>query len=116
MATYTLKQPIPVVFVRDLQEGIEFFEKFGFGDSWSHEGQYGGVSKDDQHIHLAKSDETKPSMIYNFVDDVDAAYEMAQEAGVEITHPIHDQFYGMRDFTTKDASGNFIAFAASIPK
>lgn len=114
-ATYTLKQPIPVLNVRDLQEALDFFtQRLGFGEPWLHEGYYGGISKDGQQIHLAKADVAKPSMIYNFVDSVDALYSDLKSAGVEIETEIQDQFYGMRDFTIKDPSGNSIGFGAQI--
>ncbi|HVT10962.1 MAG TPA: VOC family protein [Fimbriimonadaceae bacterium] len=115
MTSYTLKQPIPVLQVRDVQEGLDFFcQKLGFGEPWNHEGEYGGASKDGQHIHFMKKEKPEASMIYNFVDSADGIYESVQAAGIEIVSPIADQFYGMREFTLKDPSGNFIGYAASL--
>jgi predicted enzyme related to lactoylglutathione lyase len=116
-STYTLKQPIPVLSVLDVQEACDFFcNKLGFGDSWVHEGFYGGVSKDGHHVHFSKCDQVSPSTIYNFVDNVDAVHASVTAASVEIITPLTDQFYGMRDFTVKDPSGNSIAFSSAIAK
>jgi len=42
------------------------------------------------------------------VDDVDAAYEIAVAAGVEIVHPLSDEAWGVRRFFFADPSGNVI--------
>jgi catechol 2,3-dioxygenase-like lactoylglutathione lyase family enzyme len=42
------------------------------------------------------------------VDDVDAAYQTAVAAGVEIVHPLSDESWGVRRFFFADASGNVI--------
>lgn len=115
MTTYTLKQPIPVLQVRDVQAGLDFFcDKLGFSEPWNHEGVYGGAGKDGQHVHFMKKETPEPGMIYNFVDNADGIYDSLQAAGVEIVAPITNQFYGLRDFTAKDPDGNLIGFAAPI--
>ncbi|BBX90580.1 VOC family protein [Mycolicibacterium boenickei] len=42
------------------------------------------------------------------VDDVDAAYAAAVEAGVEIVHPLSDEEWGVRRFFFADAAGNVV--------
>ncbi|MGX9788073.1 VOC family protein [Mycobacterium sp. MMS18-G62] len=42
------------------------------------------------------------------VDDVDAAYETAVAAGLEIVHPLSDEEWGVRRFFFADPSGNVI--------
>jgi uncharacterized glyoxalase superfamily protein PhnB len=39
------------------------------------------------------------------VPDVDAVYRRVMDAGVEITKPIGDRDYGLRDFTMRDPNG-----------
>lgn len=47
-----------------------------------------------------------PTMIYLYVDDVDAVYNRALQAGATSLQQPVDQFYGDRSGTIKDASGN----------
>jgi catechol 2,3-dioxygenase-like lactoylglutathione lyase family enzyme len=42
------------------------------------------------------------------VDDVDAAYEAAVAAGLEIVHPLSDEEWGVRRFFFADPSGNVV--------
>ncbi|OBB86334.1 VOC family protein [Mycolicibacterium peregrinum] len=42
------------------------------------------------------------------VDDVDAAYAAAVEAGLEIVHPLSDEEWGVRRFFFADQSGNVV--------
>lgn len=55
----------------------------------------------------AGSQATPPgtSVVYVVVDDADAAYARAKEAGAEATEPI-DQDYGSRDVRVTDPDGN----------
>ena len=48
--------------------------------------------------------------LYFFVDDVDAYYE-AVSAKVEISWPLQDMSYGLREFGIIDINGYHIAFA-----
>ena len=42
------------------------------------------------------------------VDDVDAAYLLAQERGAEIVHPLTDEPWGVRRFFVRDPDGNVV--------
>ncbi|HTS66105.1 MAG TPA: VOC family protein [Candidatus Acidoferrales bacterium] len=48
-----------------------------------------------------------PAMIYLYVEDVDAVYSKAIEAGAEAIMPLKDQYYGDRSGGVKDVSGNY---------
>jgi uncharacterized glyoxalase superfamily protein PhnB len=69
-----------------------------------------GSHKDDAYGRGLKSPgelggfETRSS--YVIVDDADAVYAKAQEAGAEIVRPIQDTAYGSREFTVKDPEGH----------
>lgn len=47
-----------------------------------------------------------PAMLYLYVEDVDAAYKRALEAGAAAVMEPADQFYGDRNGGVKDPSGN----------
>ncbi|MEH3142552.1 MAG: VOC family protein [Mycobacterium kyogaense] len=42
------------------------------------------------------------------VDDVDAAYRSAVEAGIRIVHPLSDEEWGVRRFFFEDDAGNVV--------
>lgn len=61
-------------------------------------------------VSLMTKDATAPvnPQVSIEVDDVDAAYETAVAAGVEIVHPLSDEAWGVRRFFFADPSGNVI--------
>ena len=42
------------------------------------------------------------------VDDVDAAYQAARNAGTEIVHPLTDEPWGVRRFFLRDPNGRVV--------
>jgi PhnB protein len=50
--------------------------------------------------------EPMPSMLYLYVDDVDAWFKQAVAAGGEVIEEPGDKFYGDRSGAVQDASGN----------
>jgi uncharacterized glyoxalase superfamily protein PhnB len=48
--------------------------------------------------------------VYVAVRDIDAHYERARAAGVEIAMPIHDTDYGSRDYSARDLAGRLWGF------
>jgi len=56
------------------------------------------------------------SLIYRAVEDVDALYERAREAGAEIPLEPMDTDYGSREFTVRDPEGNLWAFGTDRPR
>ena len=46
------------------------------------------------------------------VDDVDALYARARDAGATIVSDIDDRYYGLRDFSIRDPNGFHLRFAA----
>jgi uncharacterized glyoxalase superfamily protein PhnB len=55
-----------------------------------------------------------PTMIHMYVEDVDAWYAKAIEAGAESVMPVADQFYGDRSGGVKDSSGNYWWMATHV--
>lgn len=49
--------------------------------------------------------------IYLYVDDVDKHFQVATEAGAEITEEPNDKFYGDRSYTARDPEGHEWFFA-----
>jgi catechol 2,3-dioxygenase-like lactoylglutathione lyase family enzyme len=61
-------------------------------------------------VSLMTKDATAPvnPQVSIEVDDVDAAYQAAVDAGVQIVHPLSDEEWGVRRFFFADAAGNVI--------
>jgi PhnB protein len=67
-------------------------------------------------IELADANEQhppRPTTVHLYVDDADAAYERALQAGATSIYPVDDQFWGDRQGCAKDEFGNvwYIALA-----
>jgi uncharacterized glyoxalase superfamily protein PhnB len=56
-----------------------------------------------------------PGMFYLYVEDTDAAYRRALDAGAASVTPPGDQSYGDRTATIRDVSGNLWYLAAPKP-
>jgi catechol 2,3-dioxygenase-like lactoylglutathione lyase family enzyme len=75
---------------------------------------------DDQLRHqvsLMTKDATAPvnPRVSIEVDDVDAAYRAAVDAGLKIVHPLSDEEWGVRRFFFADASGNVVNVLSHQP-
>jgi PhnB protein len=55
-----------------------------------------------------------PTMIHLYVEDCDALYAKAIEAGATAVMPLADQFYGDRSGGVKDVSGNYWWIATHV--
>ncbi len=106
----------PYLIVDDPEAMISFLEK-AFGAVVHHK-----LSKADgrinhadlvvgnSHIMMGQAQESfpaLPSMLYLYVEDVDAQYALALEAGGESLMEPTDQFYGARDAGIKGPMGNY---------
>ena len=65
------------------------------------------------NVQLVTRDATAPEdpVISVQVDDVDGAYEAAQELGYEIVHPLTTEPWGVRRFFVRAPDGNVINIA-----
>jgi len=106
----------PYLIVDDIQRLITFLEKaFGAGVHHKITRADGRINHADlvvgnSHIMMGQAQENFPAlpcMMYLYVEDVDAQYARALEAGgVSIMEPT-DPFYGARDAGIKGPSGNY---------
>jgi uncharacterized glyoxalase superfamily protein PhnB len=55
-----------------------------------------------------------PTMIHLYVEDCDAVFAKAVEAGAEVVMPLADQFYGDRSGGVKDVAGNLWWIATHV--
>ena len=62
------------------------------------------------HVQLVTRDAVSPedAVISVHADDVDAAYEEAQQLGFEIVHPLTTEAWGVRRFLVRAPDGNVV--------
>lgn len=116
------------LFVAQLEDAVDFYQRaLGFERVERREGGYtvlrrGSVQLDLQpQEHLSDGHPAKPSPrervgmgieIVLEVDDVEAAYRRAQNAGVEIERPLGRRAWGLVDFRLLDPDGRYIRVTA----
>ena len=117
----------PVLRYRDAAAALDWLEKaFGFTRVADHRDDDGKVG----HAELAYGtgmvmvgEATSSGMgpppgsgwNYVVVEDVDAHYARAKEAGAEIVYELTDQDYGSRDYSARDPEGNHWSFGTYHP-
>ena len=122
---------IPYILYEDAPAAIDFLCKaYGFEEKFrmpTPDGKIGHaeVSYGDNVVMLAtavsemghdspKNLPARHSSILCYVDDVDAHYERAKEAGATIAGEPEDQFYGDRMYRTVDPEGHHWFFSTHV--
>lgn len=121
-------QYYPVIQTMDVAETAAFYtDNFGFKPTFESDWYVHLQSSDDEKVNLAvlRGDhETIPAegqgtingLILNFeVEDPDAVYARAEEAGLPILKTLRDEPFGQRHFITKDPNGVLIDVIKPIP-
>ena len=100
-----VEQLIPIVRVSDANEAAEWYGRLGFVKDFEHRYSeefpaYVGVVRNGMALHLSEhvGDATPDSLIYLFVEDVDA---LAEELGAEVS-----ETPWAREFQVSDPDGN----------
>src|SRR5262245_7087979 len=120
----------PSLLYRDPEVAVEWLERtLGFERRADHRDASGIV----QHAELSlgsaivmlgtagggrepfRSLPAAATLVYCALDDVDALYERARDAGAEVALELMDTDYGSRDFTVRDPEGNLWAFGTYRP-
>jgi catechol 2,3-dioxygenase-like lactoylglutathione lyase family enzyme len=114
------EQLVVEVFVSDLERSIRFYEYLGFKRNELHD-RFASLTWEEHQIFL---DERKdlprlPSSapranVRVMVRDVNAAWERMSALGVQVSQPIGDRSYGLRDFTVVDPDGFGVRFASRL--
>ncbi len=109
----------PGFIVPDIATATDFYiNKLGFTLSftWGNPPRFAGMSLGNTTIHLMTNDEKQGNgMAYFAVEDIDALYRFHQDSGVNITEPMADRPYAMRDYHLQDPFGNHLGFGQYIP-
>ena len=124
-----MKTIYPILIYDDAHAAIEFLERaFGCERRELHEGEKGGVAHavltcGDVSVMLSYKSEgdsvynqvVGKTGVYVVVEETDALFERAKQAGAEVVMEPTDQEYGSRDFTVRDPEGNLWAFGTYAP-
>jgi uncharacterized glyoxalase superfamily protein PhnB len=124
-----MKTIYPILKYEDAHAAIDFLERaFGCERREVHEGQKGGVAHavlrcGDVVVMLSSTGEGDPTYnqgagrtgVYVVVNETDALFERARDAGAEVVMEPADQDYGSRDFTVRDPEGNLWSFGTYAP-
>jgi predicted enzyme related to lactoylglutathione lyase len=117
MKALTLTVVIPV---SDLENAIQYYTKvLGFTFDFIF-GDYAGLFTGKANIHLSGPDnqgiKKTPGSALCVIDcdDVDTYYNLLKEKGANISVPIANRVYGVRDFSIDDHDGNTIVFCKAI--
>ena len=113
----------PYLVVKDADRLVEFIERV-FGGQLKFKMQtddgkisHGEMLIGDSMLMLAEaSDEWKPTrtLLHLYVEDVDAVYQQALEAGAVSVKEPKDQFYGDRSSAVEDSFGNIWGIATHL--
>jgi uncharacterized glyoxalase superfamily protein PhnB len=120
----------PVLKYDDARAAIDFLERaFGFERHAVHDGENGGVAHaelklGDEYVMLGSTGEGDDRFnqgagrysLYVVVEDPDAHYARAKEAGASIERELADQDYGSREYTARDPEGNLWSFGTYRPE
>jgi uncharacterized glyoxalase superfamily protein PhnB len=117
----------PTLRYRDAKAAIRWLEEtLGFTELAVHQGDDDRIEHAELEIagdvvmigSLRDDDAfaTARNVTYIAVDDVDARYERAREAGAEVPDQIAEQDYGSREFHVTDPEGNVWSFGTYRPQ
>jgi catechol 2,3-dioxygenase-like lactoylglutathione lyase family enzyme len=108
----TVRRVMPVLTVSDIEATRDAYVRvLGLREVMNH-GWIVTLADDElrHQISLMTKDATAPvnPQVSIEVDDVDAAFQAAVDAGLRIVHPLSDEEWGVRRFFFADAAGNVV--------
>ena len=107
----TVRRVMPVLTVPDLEAARGYMAVLGLREVMNLGWVVTFADEDLRHqVSLMTKDATAPvnPNVSIEVDDVDAAYQAAVDAGLKIVHPLSDEQWGVRRFFFADAAGNVV--------
>jgi predicted enzyme related to lactoylglutathione lyase len=117
MADPKLNAICPILQVKDLQRGIDFYTRvMGFELAWKWGEPPDRASLCRDAIEIALEVERLPlrSQAYIQVTGIDEYFARVTAAGAKVTFPLADRVYGMRDGRIEDPDGNQLSLGEAI--
>jgi catechol 2,3-dioxygenase-like lactoylglutathione lyase family enzyme len=108
----TVRRVMPILTVPDIEASRDAYVRvLGLHEVMNH-GWIVTLADDElrHQVSLMTKDATAPvnPSVSVEVDDVEAAYQAAVAAGLEIVHPLSDEEWGVRRFFFADSFGNVV--------
>jgi uncharacterized glyoxalase superfamily protein PhnB len=119
MATPTLRAIAPIFQVANLQRSIDFYTRvMGFELGWTagEPPDRASLCRDSVEITIETDPAPVRAKAYVHVSGVDEIYARAAAAGAQVSVPLADRFYGMRDGRVLDPDGNELHIGESLVK
>ena len=109
-----MTQVIPILRVTDARASAAFYAHFGFAVEWEHQFEPGLPlfvcvgAEDGARVFLSEhaGDARPDTLLYMYVENVDALHERLRDAGVEVASPPQDQPWGVRELALVDPDRN----------
>jgi uncharacterized glyoxalase superfamily protein PhnB len=119
MNAHSFQAIAPIFQVTDLQRSIDFYTRaLGFTLGWTAGKPPDRASLCRDHVEITIETDAAPSpaKAYVQVNGVDEIYARAAAAGANVTVPLADRIYGMRDGRIVDPDGNELHIGESLVK
>jgi catechol 2,3-dioxygenase-like lactoylglutathione lyase family enzyme len=115
----TVRRVMPILTVSDIEASADAYVRIlGLREVMNHGWIITLADAELRHqVSLMTRDATAPvnPSVSVEVEDVDAAYRAAVDAGLRIVHPLSDEEWGVRRFFFADQSGNVVNVLSHSP-
>jgi uncharacterized glyoxalase superfamily protein PhnB len=119
---------VPILTCDDVDAAVAYWTDvlgFAVDFTWGTPTTYAGLERDEAEIHLRLDDGdddgedgggggASAGRVTIELDGVDAYYEGLVARGADITVPLADRAYGMRDFAVRTPQGHRLTFGESL--
>jgi uncharacterized glyoxalase superfamily protein PhnB len=112
-----LESVSPVFQVADFAKVLDFYQKvlaFEIAWQWGESATHAAVCRDKVEIMLERAEDGSASSAYFVMTGIDDFHARVVQAGGNVTVPLEDRPYGMRDFRVVDPAGNQLSFGEAI--
>ena len=113
--------PIPILMVKSVEASIEHYTtvlSFHKNWDWPEEQEnktFASVSNGKATVFFSQTaEETQPIWVYYTVDDIDKLHEVYKAAEANISDPLSDKSWGMREFQVTDPDGHLLRIGAGL--
>jgi len=120
---YRLAEVAPIFAVTDLARARDYcvnalmFEvSFEWADAPDEPIRYAILRQGNCQLHLSESPTAPTSLAYFFVDNVKGYHDAVMARGAELSEPLRDHPWEMREFEAVDPDGNRLVFGEHLSR
>ena len=115
--TFQITGLAAVLYVKDMSAALAYYrDRLGSSVTftWGDPPQYVCLELGDAAVHLSTYAPVAKSIVCIFCKGVDALHDKLAARGADITRPIKNEPYGMREFDVTDADGRRLVFGRGL--